>query len=168
MNRQGFRLHAGTASILLVFVTLCLIAFAVLSLSSANADLRLSQKIAERNTLYYAAHNEAVQMLAETDEALLALAKDAPDEDTFLTRVRERFGSERFTAAFPISERQDLRVEALAVWGKSPAADTEDASLANGVQPRFLVIKRFQVETKEEVLQSDVLEIEEATLNLPH
>ena len=57
----------GTASFVLIFVLLCLLTFAVLSLVSARANLRLSQKSADRTTDYYAAENAANDILLTLD-----------------------------------------------------------------------------------------------------
>jgi len=72
MNRKkssaGF--GTGSTSILLIFVLLCLVIFASLSLVSANSDQKLSQKLAARTQAYYAACNEAERALAALDAAL--------------------------------------------------------------------------------------------------
>lgn len=56
MNKEkrkfGF-VNMGTASLLVVFLTLCLVAFAMLSLSTAKNDYEFSKKLAERSTAYY-------------------------------------------------------------------------------------------------------------------
>ena len=59
-------LHIGTASILLIFLTLCLVSFAALSFVNAKADYRLSLKLAERTRSYYEAVAEAEMFLKET------------------------------------------------------------------------------------------------------
>ena len=41
-RKKQFGMNIGSASILLVFVILCLVSFAVLSIVSANADSKLS------------------------------------------------------------------------------------------------------------------------------
>ena len=41
-KKKKFSMNIGSASILLVFVILCLVSFAVLSIVSANADSKLS------------------------------------------------------------------------------------------------------------------------------
>ena len=51
--------HIGTSSILLIFVVLCFVSFAALSLISSNADYVLSKKVADRTKAYYVACNEA-------------------------------------------------------------------------------------------------------------
>lgn len=58
---------AGASSVLMIFVVLCLVVFAVLSLSGADADLRLSRKFAERTTAYYQAENRANDRVKEID-----------------------------------------------------------------------------------------------------
>lgn len=56
MNKNDFHIsHVGSASILLIFTVLSLVSFAVLSLSSASADYRLSENLAKRQLMYYEA-----------------------------------------------------------------------------------------------------------------
>ena len=47
-------LNIGTSSILLVFVLLCMVTFAVLSFVSANADYKLSRSLGDRTAAYSA------------------------------------------------------------------------------------------------------------------
>lgn len=63
-------LGVGTSSILLIFVLLCMITFAVLSLVSARSDYRLSQKNAEHIEDYYEAENKANEILMTIDKCL--------------------------------------------------------------------------------------------------
>lgn len=64
------RKTTGISLILLIFLSLCLITFSLLSLSGATADERLSQKAADRTTEYYAAVSAANEVLAEIDTKL--------------------------------------------------------------------------------------------------
>ena len=70
MKKKRFGVNIGTASILIVFVVVCLVSFAVLSLVSANADYKLTQKLAERETDYYNACNLAYRDLNTIDDML--------------------------------------------------------------------------------------------------
>lgn len=63
-------LSIGTSSILVIFVLLCLVTFAVLSLVSANADSRLNEKNTAHVQAYYAAEDTAYTDLAALDKAL--------------------------------------------------------------------------------------------------
>ena len=60
-------LTAGTSTLLLIFLSLCLLTFAVLSLLSARADRNLSRKTADRTTAYYEACNQAENRIGEID-----------------------------------------------------------------------------------------------------
>ena len=55
----------GSVTLLTVLLVLCLTIFAVLALSSAQADLRLSEKNAASVSAYYTADMQAMEMLAE-------------------------------------------------------------------------------------------------------
>ena len=69
-KKKQFGMNIGSASILLVFVILCLVSFAVLSTVSANADSKLSTRVLERTTAYYNACNQAEPSLAGMDKTL--------------------------------------------------------------------------------------------------
>lgn len=60
----------GTSSILVIFIILCLVTFALLSLASAKADHTYASKIAERTSEYYAACNAGEELLSQIQLAL--------------------------------------------------------------------------------------------------
>lgn len=62
--------NVGTSSILIIFILLCLVTFATLSVVSAQADYTLSEKTAASVTAYYEACNQAEARLADVDAAL--------------------------------------------------------------------------------------------------
>lgn len=64
-SRPTPSINIGAATILVIFIVLCLITFATLSLVSANADYRLCQKVTNRTTAYYNAVSLANEQLAE-------------------------------------------------------------------------------------------------------
>ena len=67
-RRVGGNLNIGTSSLLLIFIVLSLVSFAVLSLSSALTDRRLTESNLSRTTTYYNVCNEAELKLKEMDE----------------------------------------------------------------------------------------------------
>ena len=67
---QPLRLHVGGALILVVFVALCLLTFAALSLAGAGANDRTSRRTAERAAAYAGACNAAEETLGEIDLCL--------------------------------------------------------------------------------------------------
>ena len=62
--------NIGSVSLLMVFIILCLVTFATLSLSSAAGDYKYSKDTAGHNTEYYNACNEAERKLKEIDGIL--------------------------------------------------------------------------------------------------
>lgn len=90
---------AGISLILLVFILLCLLTFAVLSLTSANADLRLSKKTAERISEYYAAESAAGRILKDIDGLLLEQYNNSRDRGEYEAHfLEEAAGWDSFRA----------------------------------------------------------------------
>lgn len=63
--------NIGTVTLLMIFIVLCMITIAGLSLSSSFRDDKMGQKAAQRTTEYYTASNKAEELLAEADNACL-------------------------------------------------------------------------------------------------
>lgn len=121
-------ISTGTTSIVLIFVMLSLLTFAVLSLVSAQADLRLSRKSAERTTAYYDAENAAnailIDLLRTAREDPQALADDLVTEDG-LARYEVPLGEDQLLAVeavLPIDGRefQITRWQAVSRYDWSP------------------------------------------------
>lgn len=121
-RKRGFP-GSGLSTLLLVFVILCLIIFSVLSLSTAKADLEMSQKVADRTQDYYQAQSKASERLKEIDAALakqynenkenyLEAAREALKKEAGLT-VTEKEGGNRLFCVYTesVNETQQLRVE---------------------------------------------------------
>lgn len=81
------RKTTGISLILLIFLSLCLMTFSLLSLSGATADERLSQKAANRTTEYYAAVNAANEILADIDAALADYLTEAASDESHSTNT---------------------------------------------------------------------------------
>ena len=73
--------NIGASSLLVIFLILCLVTFAILTLTSAKSDADFSEKLAHHKTNYYAACNTAESTLDEID-AVLADAWQLSDTDT--------------------------------------------------------------------------------------
>ena len=71
------RKTSGVSLMLLIFLSLCLIIFSLLSLSGAVADETLSSQAADRTTEYYAAVTTANDLLAQIDEQLAEYLREA-------------------------------------------------------------------------------------------
>lgn len=104
-SRKRFGMNAGSCSILLIFVILCLICFATLSIVSANADHKLSRKVLERTAAYYEACNRAEEALASIDRTLARIYDtSSSEEEYFSTAGRMK------SYNIPISDLQTLEV----------------------------------------------------------
>ncbi|MCH4190830.1 MAG: hypothetical protein LKF52_00870 [Butyrivibrio sp.] len=101
-----YSMPTGTSSVLLIFMTLCLISFATLSFVNAKADLRLSQKLAVHTTDYYHAVNKAEAFVAASDALLQTVLSDASDSSDYLRRAEKL----QLSADFSISDLQSLHV----------------------------------------------------------
>ena len=97
-KKKQFGMNIGSASILLVFVILCLVSFAVLSIVSANADSKLSNRVLERTTAYYDACNQA-------DKTLQRIYASSDSEDAYFASV-----GHGKSYVIPISDLQSLQV----------------------------------------------------------
>lgn len=84
--------NIGSASMLVIFIILCLVTFSVLSVASSNNDRNYARNIAARTSDYYAASNEAEAQLAQIDN-LLAKAYELYGKD-YLEQGTAFFDSE--------------------------------------------------------------------------
>ncbi len=72
---------AGISLMLLIFLSLCLITFSLLSLSGATADAKLAQNSADRTTEYYAAVSMANEILGQIDAQLADALQNVQTEN---------------------------------------------------------------------------------------
>jgi hypothetical protein len=105
-NKHEFTMNIGLPSIMLIFVVLCLVSFGVLSLVSANADLKLSRKVLTRQAAYYNACNEAEDMLMEVDTKL----HEAYRQSSSLSEYNAKISELPTQYVYTISDIQSLRV----------------------------------------------------------
>ncbi len=97
--------NVGLSSLLVVFLVLCLVIFAALSLAGANSDAAYSRRMADRRTTYYDACSRAEQMLDELDEALEEAGFDGDFSALGVTRQEDLL-----TWQTPVSDTQALSV----------------------------------------------------------
>ena len=69
-RRQAPFVNIGSSLLLVIFLVLCLVTFATLSLSSARSDESFSRRMADRKTEYYEAAGKAEDLLAQIDQML--------------------------------------------------------------------------------------------------
>ncbi|MBR5896566.1 MAG: hypothetical protein IKZ39_03005 [Lachnospiraceae bacterium] len=105
-KKRGLPLNVGTSSVLFIFVILCLVSFAILSLSSSMSEYKLSSRVAENSEAYYNACNTAEEQLASFDKTL----KDLYDTGISRSGYYESVGKKK-TFAVPVNDIQTLEVE---------------------------------------------------------
>lgn len=117
------KLSSRTGAILLVttIVIVLLALFAVLSQSSAQADLRMADKFRDATQNYYIADSEAQRIIAHIDGAIIGAA-DTQGDGEYLAMVAnsvsgidgveavEEEGSLHITFSIDIDENQELSV----------------------------------------------------------
>jgi len=96
-RRKGTLPVMGICSLLTIFAVLCLTVFAVLSVSTANSDRILSEKMADAVKGYYEADCEAEKILAQLR---LGQVQDGVMEET----------ESVYCYSCPVSETQRLEV----------------------------------------------------------
>lgn len=105
----------GSSSVLVIFVILCLVSFATLSIVSANADYKLSTKILDRTTAYYAAVNQVEDELAQLD----GLLQQTYESSSSITDYFDTTGEE-VSFLIPVSDLQSLEVTVQILYPDSP------------------------------------------------
>lgn len=118
-NAPGFS-NFGFSTILLAFVMICIVTISALSLLTANSDYKLSQKVAEKNTAYYEAENQAYETLSNVDQILAEAYSKSTSTNIYYKEVESSLQSldygtyDRTTGSFTyevtISENQNLQV----------------------------------------------------------
>lgn len=91
MNKKKFSvMNFGSISLLMIFIILCMLTLAALSLSSAASDENSSKKLADHNTKYYQACNQAEETLDIIDGILAESYVVSSDFTSYFSTVEER------------------------------------------------------------------------------
>lgn len=122
-KRQPTFINLGSASLLVIFLVLSLVTFAVLALVSAVSDYNLSRKQAEYKAAYYEANVKAEEILADIDEYLAKLTvtdgwNEVVDEleekqlreVSLSCQIQEGETEPEVIYQIPVSEKQALQV----------------------------------------------------------
>lgn len=96
----------GGSSLLVVFAVLALTVFALLSLSTVRADVRLGDAAADSVCGYYRADGKAQEILARLRSGECPAEAELHPEDAWTLM-------DRYTYTVPISDTRELQVEVL-------------------------------------------------------
>lgn len=85
-------INIGSSSLLIIFLILSLVTFAILSLSSARSDYNFSKKLAAHKSEYYEASSKAETIVSRIDASLSEYAKSSGENlDAYRQKVAEAF-----------------------------------------------------------------------------
>lgn len=152
-NNIHIGLPIGTASILLIFLTLSLTSFAMLSLETSVADMNLTTKSTEYTQDYYAAIHNAEGFLAQKDAELKNIYEASSSESDYMNKA----GDMSFSKDFAINEMQYLHVEITLSYPSPEDISFHKKSSATGSEASFkqscyFYISSFSIMTHEELL----------------
>ena len=82
LKKRSFS-NFGFSTILIAFVMICIVTFSVLSLLTASADYKLSQKVAQKSTSHAKAEYAAYEVLAQIDTVLKNSYVHCPDKSDY-------------------------------------------------------------------------------------
>ncbi|MDE7444617.1 MAG: hypothetical protein K2N15_02730 [Lachnospiraceae bacterium] len=119
-KKSGFSI--GASSLLVIIVVLSLVCFAALSITSASADLRLSQKLADRTSSYYKACNEAQTTLKNLSVSLSTIYEESRNEDEYEQKIKESL-ADSLTFSCPMNENQILQVSVSPLYPQNASGD---------------------------------------------
>lgn len=142
MNKKKYPVvNIGTTSILTVFVILCMVTFAALSLLTANRNARYNDQVQERTDAYYQAVNQAYQEIAGIDRTLQEYWADGAWEQA----------EPEYAFIIPIDETSELSVRLT-----THEPDAEDASLYTISEFAEISTKEWQGDQSMELLPMDL------------
>lgn len=121
-GKKRYGLNIGTSSILIIIVILCLVCFSGLSITSANADYRLSKRLADRTTAYYDACNQAQSSLCMISEALKDLYQESSSKEDYENKIKRSL-QDLFIFSYPINENQILQVSVSPLYPDTAEGD---------------------------------------------
>lgn len=95
-NSQSSFVNIGSSSLLIIFLILSLVTFAILSLSGARSDYSFSQKLAEHKTAYYEASNQAEQILGQIDDTLASCSESCVTIASYPDSVKKALAGQQY------------------------------------------------------------------------
>lgn len=113
MKRSDFKMGLGASSILMIVIVLVLTTFGVLSLASAQADSKLTEKVKTMTTEYYCAENKVEELYSQIDSVLASgLGKKYRDASLKCLNETLMVGADDIIEfSVPINENQQIKVQ---------------------------------------------------------
>lgn len=118
------KVSIGASSLILIFIVLCMATFGLLSLSSAQGDLKLARRNADAVKGYYEADNKGQQWLKGVDEVLMEEMGKGQDSTQCSLEIKDRLGDlyDRETGLIstdiPMDRGQSLHIKLVLMCGE--------------------------------------------------
>ena len=118
------KVRIGASSLILIYIVLCMATFGLLSLSSAQGDLKLARRNADAVKGYYEADNKGQQWLKGVDEVLKEEMGRGQDSTQCSLEIKDRLGDlyDRETGLIstdiPMDRGRSLRIELVLMCGE--------------------------------------------------
>lgn len=118
------KVNIGASSLILIFIVLCLSTFGLLSLSSAQGDLKLAERNGAAVQGYYEADSKGLQWLKEIDQVLMEEMKEGADSYQCSLKIKDRLGdiynqeTGIISTDIPMERGQSLHIELSLMCGE--------------------------------------------------
>lgn len=145
--------NIGASSLLVIFLILCLVTFAILTLTSAKSDADFAEKLAHHKTNYYAACNTAESTLDEID-AVLADAWQLSDTAAVFTEIETQLTAldsrEQLQLSMDFTQSEPTVSYAVAIDDKQNLCVTLTLAAAPAKGEAYYRISQWQVQSSGE------------------
>ena len=121
-------MNVGISLIILIFMNICLAAFAVLSLENAVSDYSLSKKTATHTTQYYEAVNKVQEQLAKKNQELRekAEAEKKAESKTTEAKSSQKKAETKTTEIKSIQKKTESKTTEIKSIQKKAEAETAE------------------------------------------
>ena len=121
-------MNVGISLIILIFMNICLAAFAVLSLENAVSDYSLSKKTATHTTQYYEAVNKVQEQLAKKNQELRekAEAEKKAESKTTEAKSSQKKAESKTTEIKSIQKKAESKTTEIKSIQKKAEAETAE------------------------------------------
>ena len=145
--------NIGASSLLVIFLILCLVTFAILTLTSAKSDADFAEKLAHHKTNYYAACNTAESTLDDID-AVLADAWQLSDTAAVFTEIETQLTAldsrEQLQFSMDFTQSEPTVSYAVAIDDKQNLCVTLTLAAAPAKGEAYYRISQWQVQSSGE------------------
>lgn len=146
-KQQSYFVNIGSSSLLVIFLILCLVTFAILSLSSAKSDHSFSQRLAKHRQVYYEASAKAEETVGEIDLILAGASGSSDGFDHYLSSVSAALNESQING---ISVNCNVEKDDTVISFQIPAGESQSLQVALQVTDyrkakTYYTIKTWQV-----------------------